>query len=202
MVNKTLMSPIRFVLGLICGVLLSACQNAEDLIHAARFDDLVKLRECVESGVCLDHADPAGETALFHTIGMGSTEAFRLLLEHGANVHHQDFQGNTVLHKAMTYNQSQMALELIKRGLGVNVTNKVGGSALHYAVRGANHEMVSLLLSQGADTRLINSEGNTPLEILKNMYEREGLFDTMGRSISREQIIKTFSALTNTITNK
>ena len=124
------------------------------------------------------------------------------MLEHGANVHHQDFQGNTVLHKAMTYNQSQMALELIKRGLGVNVTNKVGGSALHYAVRGANHEMVSLLLSQGANTRLINSEGNTPLEILKNMYEREGLFDTMGRSISREQIIKTFSALTNTITNK
>ena len=67
-------------LALFASILLTACKNPDDIIQAARFGDLTKLKGCIESGISVDHVDPAGETALFHVIGSGSSDAFELLL--------------------------------------------------------------------------------------------------------------------------
>ncbi len=191
-----------FALGLACVALLPACQNADDIIQAARFDDLKKLRDCVESGIPVDHADPAGETALFHIVGMGSDEGLQLLLDHGADLQHRDAQGNTVLHKAITFEQNRLALKLIGRGVEVNTTNKVGATALHYAVRAGNQAMVELLLSKGADTGIKDAKGSTPGELAQAMSDGKDLSDTMGRKISTKQVDKIISVLTKPTTDK
>lgn len=199
--NATL--PINpFAFGLAWVALLPACQNPDDIIQAARVDDLDKLRDCIESGIPVDHADPVGETALFHIVGMGSDEGFRLLLENDADIHHRDRQGDTTLHKAMTFDQRGLASHLIERGLDINATNKIGATALHYAVRYGNLGMVEFLVEKGAEVEVQDADGNSPAEVAQAMSEQEGLSGPMGRPISKKQINGIISALTKPTTDK
>ena len=199
--NATL--PINpFAFGLAWVALLPACQNPDDIIQAARVDDLDKLRDCIESGIPVDHADPVGETALFHIVGMGSDEGFRLLLENDADIHHRDRQGDTTLHKAMTFDQRGLASHLIERGLDINATNKVGATALHYAVRSGNLGMVEFLVEKGAEVEVQDADGNSPAEVAQAMSEQEGLSGPMGRPISKKQAHKIILALTKPTTDK
>ena len=101
--------------------MLPACQNADAITQAARFGDLERLRDCIESGIPVDYADPAGETPIFHIIGAGSGKAFQLLLENDANVRLRDNQGNTTLHKAVTFGRREFAVQLIERGLDLSL---------------------------------------------------------------------------------
>jgi len=199
--NATL--PINpFAFGLAWVALLPACQNPDDIIQAARFGDLDKLRDCIESGIPVDHADPVGETALFHIVGMGSDEGFRLLLENDADIHHRDRQGDTTLHKAMTFDQRGLASHLIERGLDINATNKIGATALHYAVRSGNLGMVEFLVEKGAEVEVQDADGNSPAEVAQAMSEQEGLSGPMGRPISKKQAHKIILALTKPTTDK
>jgi ankyrin repeat protein len=191
-----------FALGLAWVALLPACQNADAITQAARFGDLEKLRDCIESGIPVDYADPAGETPIFHIIGAGSGKAFQLLLENDANVRLRDKQGNTTLHKAVTFGRSDFAERLIERGLKIDATNKVGATALHYAVRSANLSMVNFLVERGAKIGVRDAKGSTPTEVAQAMSEQEGLSGPMGRTISKKQINKIISALTKSTTDK
>ncbi len=191
-----------FAFGLAWVALLPACQNPDDIIQAARFGDLEKLVDCIESGIPVDHADPVGETALFHIVGMGSDEGFRLLLENDADIHHRDRQGDTTLHKAMTFDQRGLASHLIERGLDINATNKVGATALHYAVRSGNLGMVEFLVEKGAEVEVQDADGNSPAEVAQAMSEQEGLSGPMGRPISKKQAHKIILALTKPTTDK
>tara|TARA_B110000263_G_scaffold104818_1_gene91536 strand:- start:593 stop:1141 length:549 start_codon:yes stop_codon:yes gene_type:complete len=182
--------------------MLPACQNADAITQAARFGDLEKLRDCIESGIPVDYADPAGETPIFHIIGAGSGKAFQLLLENDANVRLRDNQGNTTLHKAVTFGRREFALQLIERGLDIDATNKVGATALHYAVRSANLSMVNLLIEKGANSVMKDEKGSTPTEVAKAMSEQEGLSGPMGRPILKNQMNKIMSALTKPTKNK
>ena len=178
-------------------VLLPACQNADAITQAARFGDSEKLRDCIESGIPVDHADPAGETPLFHIIGAGSGKAFQLLLENDANIRLRDNQGNTTLHKAVTFGRSDFVERLIERGVDIDATNKVGATALHYAVRSANLSIVNLLIAKGANSVMKDEKGSTPKEVAQAMNDQEGVSGPMGQTISKKQIIKIILALTN-----
>jgi ankyrin repeat protein len=191
-----------FAFGLAWVALLPACQNPDDIIQAARFGDLKKLRDCIQSGIPVDHADPAGETPLFHIIGAGSKEAFWLLLENDTDIRLRDNLGNTTLHKAVTFGRDEFALELIERGLDINATNKVAATALHSAVRSANLGMVKLLVEKGAETEMKNGDGISPVGVAQAMSEQEGLSGPMGRPISSKQMKKIISALTKPTTDK
>ena len=182
--------------------MLPACQNADALTQAARFGDLERLRDCIESGIPGDYADPAGETPIFHIIGAGSGKAFQLLLENDANVRLRDNQGNTTLHKAVTFGRSDFAERLMERGLDIDATNKVGATALHYAVRSANLGMVNFLVEKGAKIGVKDAKGSTPAQVAQAMSGQEGLSGPMGRTISKKQINKIISALTKLTTNK
>jgi len=184
--------------GLAWTVLLSGCQNADDIIQAARFGDLQKLNGCIESGIPVDHADPTGETALFHVIGGGSEKAFDLLMSNDANIQLRDNLGNTTLHKAVTYGRSEFAGELLKGGVDINATNKVGATALHYAVRSADLDLVVYLMENGADLAVKDLEGKSSIEVAKAMSEEDGLSGPMGQIISKKQVDGVISALTKT----
>lgn len=196
MASNTLHLVNPFAFGLAWVVLLAACQKTDAITQAARFGDLEKLRDCIESGFPVDHADPAGETPIFHIIGVGSKKAFQLLLENDANVRLRDNQGNTTLHKAVTFGRTEFAVQLIEEGLDINATNKVGATALHYAVRSANLSMVNLLIEKGANSVMKDEKGSTPTEVAQAMNEQEGLSGPMGQIISKKQINKIILALT------
>ena len=191
-----------FAFGLAWVALLPACQNPDDIIQAARFGDLEKLSDCIESGVPVDHADPVGETPLFHVIGAGSEKAFGLLMTNDANIRLRDNLGNTTLHKAVTFGRRGFAFELIERGLDINATNKVGATALHYAVRSGNLGMVEFLVEKGAATEMKNADGSTPVGVAQAMSGQEGLSGPMGRTISKKQVNKIISTLTKSTTDK
>ena len=191
-----------FAFGLAWVALLPACQNPDDIIQAARFGDLEKLSDCIESGIPVDHVDPAGETPLFHVIGAGSEKAFGLLMTNDANIRLRDNLGNTTLHKAVTFGRRGFAFELIERGLDINATNKVGATALHYAVRSGNLGMVEFLVEKGAATEMKNADGSTPVGVAQAMSGQEGLSGPMGRTISKKQVNKIISTLTKSTTDK
>jgi len=182
--------------------MLPACQNADAITQAARFGDLERLRDCIESGIPVDHADPAGDTPLFHIIGAGSGKAFQLLLENDANVRLRNNQGNTTLHKAATFGRSEFAERLLEQGLNIDATNKVGATAMHYAVRSANLSMVNLLIEKGANSVMKDADGSTPAEVAQAMSGQEGLSGPMGRTISKKQMDKIISTLTKSTTDK
>ena len=191
-----------FAFGLAWVALLPACQNQDNIIQAARFGDLEKLSDCIESGIPVDHADPVGETPLFHIIGAGSDKAFELLIANGADVRLRDSQGNTTLHKAVTFDRREFAVQLIERGLDINAINKIGATALHYAVRSGNLGMVEFLVEKGAKVEVKNADGISPAEVAQAMSGQEGLSGPMGRPISKKQMNKIMSALTKPTTNK
>lgn len=194
--NKLSLPTYPVAFGLVSVVLMSACQNADDIIQAARFGDLQKLNACIESGISVDHADPAGETALFHIIGSGSDKAFELLINNDANIQLRDNLGNTTLHKAVTYGRKGFVDVLLEGGVDINATNKVGATALHYAVRSADLNLVVYLMDEGADVTLKNLAGNSPIEVAKSMSGQDGLSGPMGQIISKKQIDKIILALT------
>ncbi len=191
-----------FAFGLAWVALLPACQNQDDIIQAARFGDLEKLSDCIESGISVDHADPVGETPLFHIIGAGSEKAFELLMANGADIRLRDGQGNTTLHKAVTFGRREFALQLIEWGLDINATNKVGATALHYAVRSGNLGMVEFLVEKGAEVEVKNADDISPAQVAQAMSEQEGLSGPMGGMISKKQMNKIMSALTKPNINK
>ena len=182
--------------------MLPACQNADAITQAARFGDLERLRDCIESGIPVDYADPAGETPIFHIIGVGSRKAFQLLLENDANTRLRDNLGNTTLHKAVTFGRREFAFELIERGLDINATNKVGATALHYAVRSGSLGMVDFLVEKGAEVEVQDADGNSPVGVAQAMSAQEGLSGPMGRPISKKQAHKIILALTKPTTDK
>ena len=181
-----------FAFGLAWVAFLPACQNQDNIIQAARFGDLEKLSDCIDSGIPVDHADPVGETPLSHIIGAGS----ELLIANGADIRLRDSQGNTTLHKAVTFGRREFAVQLIERGLDINATNKVGATALHYAVRSGNLGMVEFLVEKGAKVEVKNADDISPAEVAQAMSEQEGLSGPMGRPISKKQMNKIMSALT------
>jgi len=190
-------SPTFSYLAIFAVILLTACKNPDDIIRAARFGDLTKLKVCIESGISVDHVDPAGETALFHVIGSGSSEAFELLIENKANIQLRDRSGDSLLHKAATFNRENFSNRLIELGIEVNSTNKVGSAPLHYAVRSGNKGIVQLLIDKGAKIDLRDMDSKTSIEVAQEMSERKGLSDPMGRPISKEQMIEIALILDN-----
>jgi len=180
--------PSPFSIAIFTCFLLVACKNPDDIIQAARFGDLTKIQDCIQSGISVDHADPAGETALFHVIGSGSSGAFELLIENKAGLQVRDKSGDTALHKAATFNRENFSNRLIELGIEINSTNKVGATPLHYAVRAGNRGIVKLLIDKGAEISLRDVEGKTSIEVAQEMSGRTGLSDPMGRPISNEQM--------------
>ena len=168
---------------------VAGCRNPDDVIKAAKFGDLKSLVKSLDAGIQIDHADPAGETALFHVIGSGSKKGFDLLMQRGASTQIKDIQGNTALHKAATFSRESFAEKLINMGVKVNSTNKVGSTPLHYAVRNGDVNITKLLLEHGAEKNILDFQGNSVVNVVESMLNEESLSDSMGNVISKKSIL-------------
>ena len=183
-------------LGAVALTLLVACGKPEDILTAARFGDVEQLEACIQSGMDVNHADPAGETALFHAIGAGKSRSFELLMGNGADVKVQDSQGNSPLHKAASFGRAEFVSRLINAGSAINATNKVGTTPLHYAVKSVDPETVKRLMEAGCDAELPDANDETPLTIAKKMADARGQLDSFGRPISVDKVLEIVKILT------
>lgn len=195
--NKRKFRVARPVLSLAVISLLVACSNPDDILAAARFGDLKQLSACIESGIDVNHADPAGETALFHAIGLGKVAPFNLLLENGADAKVKDVQGNTPLHKAAAFGRAEFSEKLISVGAEINATNKVGSTPLHYAIRSGDPETVRRLVGAGSNVESPDATGETPMALAKKLADEGEQLDSSGRPVSGEISRKIVDILTN-----
>ncbi len=187
--NKHSIILLNFVLLFSISLGAGGCHNPDEVIRAARFGDLTSLVKALDSGVQIDHADPSGETALFHIIGSGSEKGFELLIQRGASVQVKDVQGNSTLHKAATFSRESFAKQLIDAGVKVNSTNKVGATPLHYAVRNGDESLTKLLLNNGAEKNILDIEGKSVVNMVESMLNQDSLSDSMGKLISKNSVL-------------
>ena len=175
-------------LGAVALTLLVACGKPEDILTAARFGDVEQLEACIQSGIDVNHADPAGETALFHAIGSGKSRPFELLMGNGADVKVQDSQGNTPLHKAASFGRAEFVSRLIAAGSVINATNKVGTTPLHYAVKSVDPETVKRLMEAGGNAESPDTNDETPLAMAKKMADAGKQLDSLGRPVTGDVV--------------
>ena len=183
-------------LGAVALTLLVACGKPEDILTAARFGDVEQLEACIQSGMDVNHADPAGETALFHAIGTGKSRPFELLMGNGADVKVQDSQGNTPLHKAASFGRAEFVSRLIAAGSVINATNKVGTTPLHYAVKSVDPETVKRLMEAGGNAESPDTNDETPLAMAKKMADAGEQLDSLGRLVSGDVVVVIVKILT------
>lgn len=189
LVNKYFIILFHYILLFSLCLGVAGCHDPDDVIRAAKFGDLQSLVKSLDAGTQIDHADPAGETALFHVIGSGSQKGFDLLMERGASTQVRDIQGNTALHKAATFSRERFAEELINMGVKVNSTNKVGATPLHYAVRNGDKGITKLLLKNGAEKNILDFQGNSVVNVVESMLNQDSLSDSMGNVISKNSVL-------------
>ena len=183
-------------LGAVALTLLVACGKPDDILTAARFGDVEQLEASIESGMDVNHADPAGETALFHAIGSGKSRPFELLMGNGADVKVQDSQGNTPLHKAASFGRAEFVSRLIAAGAVINATNKLGTTPLHYAVKSVDPETVKRLMEAGGNAESPDTNNETPLAMAKKMADAGEQLDSFGRPLSADVALEIVKTLT------
>ena len=183
--------------GIVALALLVACGNPDDILNAARYGDVKQLEACINSGLDVNHADPAGETALFHAIGAGKLKPFELLMQNGADVKVQDSQGNTPFPKAASFGRADFVSQLIAAGSGINATNKMGTTPLHYAVKSVDPETVKRLVEAGCDVNSPDSSNETPLAMAKKMAAAGEQLDSLGRPVAGDVVREIVDILSN-----
>ena len=134
--------------------------------YAAMEGDTKSLREALETGLDVDHADTDGLTMLGVAAIYGRDDAIGLLLDNGADPNRVDRHGNGPLWAATR--------EAAK-------VNQSSGAAL------ATPKTVGLLLARGADPTHRNKAGTTPalwadlLPELRAIYREAGFAGEFGQ---------------------
>ncbi|KAF8670409.1 hypothetical protein HU200_050714 [Digitaria exilis] len=112
----------------------TTAEQAQDLIDAARYDDLEDVVALFSAGVSLDSTDSQGRT------------------------------GCLPLHMASANGHLAVVEYLIQNGANVNATNLEKNTALHWACLNGHIEVIKALISAGASVSALNSHEKTPMD--------------------------------------
>ncbi|CAB0043965.1 unnamed protein product, partial [Trichogramma brassicae] len=127
--------------------------------------------------------DKSGSTPLHWAVKCRNKKLVELLLKRSANPNFIDQDGSTPLHYICEkVDDDDLAKMLFKfcdennRRLRLDVQNKLGNTPLHEAVEcGDKKVVVELLLRRGPSPNLANAKGSTPLHIISNNDDSQGL---------------------------
>jgi hypothetical protein len=121
-----------------------------------QYNDVDKVKECIENGASINHYDVDGKTPLMHCFGR-HPEIYKILIDKGADVSREDNLGNTALVYAVMYSSDnfRFAESLIKVNPSlINMWNKKGRTPLWIMVSKYEYDeenKVQWLLDHGAD---------------------------------------------------
>ena len=149
----------RLLIPLIAASVIAGCgrskvPNADNLVAAARRDDVTAVQELLAKGANIDGQETGmlRETPLITCASTDGTNVFFFLLSRGANVNAPGTDGITPLMEAITVGDPNLfkVKALIKHGADVNAKDSNGVSVLRRA-RAANCKVViEELIAAGA----------------------------------------------------
>lgn len=170
-------------------------QLQQELLIAARNNDVASVELLLNCGVMLDSCDANGWTALHWAASANAVDVVQLLVSQNAplearTVEKVNIDGNvwsesTALHIAAGFRATHVARVLLDAGANPSSCDSLGGTPLHSASFWGNMEIVQALLDAGADPAAVtNSKStSTPLHYAARQ----------GHSAVTEVLIRSFS---------
>lgn len=144
------------------GALRKPSDSFEDWFHAARLDDVTRIRQLLERGFDPNTVEPERfDTALIVAVREGSMRVFTLLMETpDIDLDAQSLNGDTALMIAAFKSNLPAARALVEQGAEIN---RPGWTPLHYAAAAGNNEIVALMLLHHAYIDAESPNKTTPL---------------------------------------
>lgn len=121
----------------------------------------------VEEGICVNHVDPQGKTALHHAVCNNQLEVCKLLIMNGADVNISDTSnGQTPIFLAAHKAVDSTILELLlSNGACVNKISSLNKTLLHEFIQMYDENKLQMLLQAGVEDSINIKDivGNTPI---------------------------------------
>ncbi|KAI9195414.1 hypothetical protein LWI28_014642 [Acer negundo] len=122
-------------------------ENVDELLEAARYDDIDDVISLTSSGIPLDSKDSQGRFTRPNSV----SRTYHLYL-------------GTALHMAAANGHLGIVEFLISRGVDVNASNEEKNTSLHWACLNGHIEVVKKLILAGANVSILNSHEQTPID--------------------------------------
>lgn len=116
----------------------------------AKFGDLRKVEEFVNSGVDINAKEKHGRTALMMASRFNKNEVVEFLVGQKANIGLRDNEGMTALMLAIEGDAVECVKILTSAKANIHTKDKGGNDATIFAIRRGNLEILSLLVENGA----------------------------------------------------
>lgn len=119
-------------------------------------------------GVCIDHQDDRGFTALHAAIAQGRLDVALVLAKAGAPVDARSHKrGLTALHVAAAKGRERAIAQLLEDGANPNALDKRGRHPLFYAVSAGHLDAATALIMAGADLEVLDEKGTPWIALAK-----------------------------------
>ncbi|NKB33009.1 MAG: hypothetical protein GKR91_07930 [Pseudomonadales bacterium] len=151
---------VSLVLSISLGLLpqLGFTQVGQELIAAARSQDLAQVEALLNGGADVDQRQGDGATALHWAAHRNNQELARLLLETGADVNAHNELGATPMWLAARNGSVAMLELLLDAGANPNIPLQMGETPLMSAARSGAMDSIALLLARGAEVNAAEQE--------------------------------------------
>ena len=143
----------------------------ELLFKAIEKNDLLKVKELINTGVDINSVDSYGYSALHVASSKGLNDIAFFLVDNNIDVNMPDKNGQTILHYVAEYNQLKLAKAVLDNGANLSIADIHGNEPLWTAVfndkgRSDRIEIIKLFLEYGADVNHKNKVGKSPKDIV------------------------------------
>ncbi|CAL5071367.1 unnamed protein product [Urochloa decumbens] len=132
----------------------TTAEQAQDLINAARYDDLEDVVTLFSAGVSLDSTDSQGRTALHMASANGHIAVVEYLIQNGANVNATNLEKNTPLHWACLNGHIEVIKALISAGASVSALNSHEKTPMDEAVTKGKMDVIDAIGAAVAQAEL------------------------------------------------